>query len=84
MAVGVFAVVVVVGLVVVFGLIAFVLLRRTQNAVPRVADWDDERRIVAHDEDGRPVAAAQDGDFAPHDDAGFDAALKNELKDLGR
>jgi hypothetical protein len=49
-----------------------------------VADRDDERRIVAHDEDGRPVAAAQDGDFAPHDDAGFDAALKNELKDLGR
>lgn len=86
MAMGVFAVIVlvIVGLVIVFGLLAFVLLRRSQDVVPRVADRDDGRQIVAHDEDGQPVAAAQDGDSTPHDDAGFDAAFKEELKELGR
>lgn len=88
MAAGVFVIVVlvIVGLVILFGLIAFFLLRHSQDTVPRVADRDDRsgRRIVAHDDEGRPIAAAQDGELAPHDDAGFDAALKEELKDLGR
>jgi hypothetical protein len=83
------AVIVVLALALVLGLglLIFSLMRRSQEVVPRIADKDAARRdrVVAVGEDGRPIKESEASDEAvPRDDAGFEAALKEELKDLGR
>ena len=80
-------VVITLALVLGLGLLIFSLMRRSQEAVPRIADGDAAHhdRVVAVDDEGRPVTESEAGDEpAPRDDAAFDAALKEELKDLGR
>jgi non-ribosomal peptide synthetase component E (peptide arylation enzyme) len=80
-------VVITLALVLGLGLLIFSLMRRSQEAVPRIAGQEAARtdRVVAVDEQGRPITESEAGDEpAPRDDAGFDAALKEELKDLGR
>jgi hypothetical protein len=80
-------VVITLALVLGLGLLIFSLMRRSQEVVPRIADDGPARgdRVVAVDEQGRPVTEAEAGDETePRDDAGFEAALKEELKDLGR
>jgi non-ribosomal peptide synthetase component E (peptide arylation enzyme) len=79
--------VITVALVLGLGLLIFTLMRRSQEAVPRIADVDASHRdrVVAIDDEGRPVTESEAGDEpAPRDDAGFEAALKEELDDLGR
>ena len=80
-------VVITLALVLGLGLLIFSLMRRSQEAVPRIADESAAHRdrVVAVDDGGRPVTESEAGDEpAPRNDAGFDAALKEELKDLGR
>ena len=80
-------VVITLALVLGLGLLIFTLMRRSQEVVPRIADEDAAHRdrIVAVDDEGRPVTESEAGaEPAPRDDAAFDAALKEELKDLGR
>ena len=79
-------VVITLALVLGLGLLIFSLMRRSQEVVPRIADDAAHRdRVVAVDDEGRPVTESEEGgETAPRDDAAFDAALKEELKDLGR
>jgi len=73
-------------LVVGLGLLIFNLMRRSQGVVSDLADKrsSDGDRVVAVDDQGRPVTASQvDDDAEPRDDAAFEAVLKDELKDLG-
>ncbi len=79
-------VVIAVALVLGLGLLIFSLMRRSQEAVPRIVEQDAAHsdRVVAVDDEGRPVTEQEEGDAPePRDDAGFEAALKEELKDLG-
>ena len=72
-------------LVVVFGVVAFKLARGTKDVVPDTLDRQaaNQDRVVAVDESGEPVMESQEGDVAgPHDDAGFDGVLKDQLDDL--
>ena len=87
MSVGTIIVLVVVVLAVVLGLgyLILTMMRRSQTAVPRVADADTvpQNRIVATDEAGRPVRAFQESDEgAPRDSSAFEAVLKEELDEL--
>ena len=78
-------IIVVVLLVLGLGLLIVFLMRRSQKVVPDVADHDVAHRVVAIDDQGRPVTASQaDDDPAPRDDAAFEGVLKEELEDLGR
>ena len=80
-------VVITLALVLGLGLLIFTLMRRSQEVVPRIADEDAAHhdRIVAVDDEGRPVTESEDGaEPASRDDVGFDAALKEELEELGR
>lgn len=80
-------IIVVVLLVLGLGLLILFLMRRSQRVVPDVADRDAAHRdrVVAIDDQGRPVTASQaDDDSAPRDDAAFEEVLKEELEDRGR
>ena len=80
-------VVIALALVLGLGLLIVSLARRSQEAVPRIADKEAARtdRVVAVDDAGKPVTESEEGaEAAPHDDAGFEAALKEELDGLGR
>jgi len=79
--------VVVLGLVVGLGYLILTLMRRSQDVVPRVAENDASHsdRVVAVDDEGRPITESEAGDESPpRDNAGFEAALKEELDELGR
>ena len=80
-------IIVIVLLVLGLGLLILFLMRRSQKVVPDVADHDAAQRdrVVAIDDQGRPVTASQAGDdAAPRDDEAFEDVLKEELEDLGR
>jgi flagellar basal body-associated protein FliL len=67
------------------GLLILWLMRKSQRVVPAATERQDARRdrVVAVDDDGRPVRASQEGDeAAPPDEAAFEAALKEELDEL--
>lgn len=67
------------------GLLIFKLLRRTKDVVPDMVDRPAARqdRVVAVDDGGAPVTESQEGiDTPPHDDAGFEGVLKDQLDDL--
>ena len=68
------------------GLLIFFLMRRSQTVVPDVADREASRheRVVALDDDGRPVTESQEEDPASRDGGAFESVLKEELEDLGR
>jgi beta-lactam-binding protein with PASTA domain len=79
-------IVVTVVLVLALGLLIFTLMRKSQKVVPHVADdrAADRDRVVATDDEGRPVTESQEEDDAPRDDVAFESVLKDELEDLGR
>ena len=67
------------------GLLILRLIRRSPNVVPGAVDGPAEHRdqVVAVDDLGRAVMASQEGAVAaPHDDAGFEDVLGDQLKDL--
>lgn len=68
------------------GLLIFALMRRSQTAVPRVADEDRESRdnVVGLDEQGREIMASQEAPEPTRDAAGFENLLEDEIRDLGR
>jgi len=81
-------VLVVVALVLVIGLgylIVFSLMKRSQTIVPDVSDEHAARtdRVVAVDDQGRPVTESQDvPPEPPRDAAGFERVLDESLDDL--
>ena len=67
------------------GLLIFKLIRRTKDVVPDVVDGPAAQRdrVVAVDDGGVPVMESQEGDAeGPHDDAGFEGVLNDQLDDL--
>ena len=68
------------------GLLIFTLMRRSQTAVPRVADEDLESRdnVVGLDEQGREIMSSQEAPEPARDAAGFESLLKDEIRDQGR
>lgn len=82
------AILVVVALVIVIGggyLIVFRFMKGSQTVVPDVADEHAARtdRVVAVDDQGRPVTEAEDGPPEPPRDAvGFEKVLGESLDDL--
>lgn len=80
-------VVVTVALVLVFGVVTVILMRRNQETVPDVADRHAARkdRVVAVDDEGQPVTESQAGDEAePRDTGAFEDVLHEQLDDLHR
>ena len=79
-------IVVIVLVIAVVTFVVFSVMRRGQTAVTDLAERGAEGdRVVAVDDEGRPVTAAQEGgEPAPHDDAAFEAVLRAELEELGR
>jgi hypothetical protein len=80
-------IVIVVTLVLVIGLgvLIFKLMRRTKDVVPDVVDRPAAHRdrVVGVDNGGAPVMESQEGDASePHDDAGFENVLKDQLDDI--
>ena len=82
------AILVIGALVIVIGggyLIVFRLMKGSQTVVPEVADERAARsdRVVAVDDQGRPVTEAEDGaPEPPRDAAGFEKVLGESLDDL--
>lgn len=82
------AILVVAALVIVIGggyLIVFRLMKGSQTVVPDVADERAARadRVVAVDDQGRPVTESQDAPPEPRRDAaGFEKVLGESLDDL--
>jgi hypothetical protein len=68
------------------GLLIFTLMRRSQTAVPRVADedWESRDNVVGLDEQGREIMSSQEAPEPTRDAAGFESLLKDEIHDLGR
>lgn len=68
------------------GLLIFTLMRKTQSAVPSVADEHAASRdhVVGVDEQGRTVLASQEAPAPARDDSAFEDLLKDEIHDLGR
>jgi hypothetical protein len=78
--------IVLVVLVAALGIVAFKLIRRSPDVVPDVVDGAAAHRdrVVAVDDDGRPIMESEAGDDAEPRDAGaFEDVLKDQLKDLG-
>ncbi len=84
-----FSILIIVGVVLIVGLGILIVLamRRSQGVVPDVADRHGAAhdRVVAVDDDGRPVTESQAGEDVaePRDFAAFEDVLKDEFKDLG-
>lgn len=78
-------IVVVLALVIGLGILIFSLMRRSQTVVPdttdrRAAETD---RMVAVDDQSRPVMESQDGPSEPpRDAAAFESVLGKEMEDL--
>ena len=68
-----------------FGYLIFRMMRRSQDAVPRVTDRDDAKHdpVVGTDEQGRAVRASEEAPAPARDDAGFESLLQDEIHDLG-
>ena len=72
-------------LVIGLGVLIFSLMKRSQSAVPDAADRHaaEQDRVVARDDQGRPVTESQDGPAeVPRDATGFEKVLGEELHDL--
>ena len=69
-----------------FGYLIFRMMRKSQETVPEVTDANDARHdlVVGTDEQGRAIHASEDLREPARDDAGFDALLKDEIRDQGR
>ena len=78
---------VVAALVIVIGggyLIVFRIMKRSQTVVPDAADERAARtdRVVAMDDQGRPVTESEDTSQPQRDAAGFERVLDESLDDL--
>ena len=65
--------------------IVFSLMKRSRTVVPDISDDRTERadRVVAVDEEGRPITESQYGPSEPRRDAaGFEKVLDESLDDL--
>jgi hypothetical protein len=78
-------IIVVLALVIGLGVFIFSLMKRSQTVVPDTADRRaaESDRVVALDDQGRPVMESDDAPAAePRDATAFDNVLGEELKDL--
>lgn len=71
--------------VVVFGLLIFWLMRRSQTEVPQATDARAARQpqVVGTDEKGDAILDTQEAAAPPRDDAPFEALLQDEIRDRG-
>jgi hypothetical protein len=69
-----------------FGYLIFKLMGRSQEVVPDATDANDAKHdlVVGTDEQGREIHASDDLREPARDDTGFDALLKDEIRDQGR
>lgn len=68
------------------GLLILTLMRKSQQAVPRVADDRAASRdnVVAVDEQGRAVTESQEPPAQTRDAGAFEDLLRDEIQDQGR
>jgi hypothetical protein len=68
------------------GLLIFTLMRRSQEAVPRIADDDVASRdnVVGVDRQGREITESQEPPAQARDAGAFENLLKDEIRDQGR
>ena len=68
------------------GYLIFVLMRKSQTVVPKVADEDAASRdhVVEIDDQGHEIMASREAPEPARDEASFDALLKDEIHDFGR
>jgi ABC-type bacteriocin/lantibiotic exporter with double-glycine peptidase domain len=72
-------------LVLIFGVVTVLLMRRNQEVVPDVADRHAAHtdRVVAVDDEGQPIKESQVPEEAePRDTTAFENVLKEELDEL--
>ena len=71
--------------VVVFGLLIFWLMRRSQTEVPQATDARAARQpqVVGTDEQGDAILDTDEPAEPPRDDAPFEALLQDEIRDRG-
>ena len=77
--------IIVLALVIGLGIFVFSLMRRSQTVVPDTAERRaaEKDRVVAVDDQGRPVMESQDGfPDEPRDASGFENVLGEGLEDL--
>lgn len=67
------------------GLLVFMLMRKSQQAVPYVTDEDRAGRdnVVGMDECGGEIRESQEPPAAPRDQAAFESLLQDEIDELG-
>jgi hypothetical protein len=83
MTVAIIAIIAVV-LVLVVGLLIFRLMKKSQNAVPALADPKQTgTAVVGVDEQGAPIMEAQEPQQAPRDEGAFESLLQDEISDRG-
>ena len=70
---------------VVFGLLIFWLMRRSQTEVPQATDARAARQpqVVGTDEKGGAILDTDEAQEPPRDDAGFESLLQDEIHDRG-
>ena len=68
------------------GLLIFTLMRRSQQAVPYVADADVASRdsVVGIDQQGREITESQEPPAQGRDAGAFEGLLKDEIQSQGR
>ena len=78
-------IVIVLAAVIVFGLLIFWLMRRTQQEVPHVADARDARypQVVGTDEQGKAITDAEEPPAPARDGGAFEDLLQDEISDRG-
>jgi hypothetical protein len=71
--------------VVVFGLLIFWLMRRSQTDVPQATDARAARQpqVVGTDERGAAILDTDEPAEAPRDGGAFESLLQDEIHDLG-
>lgn len=67
------------------GLLIFSLMRKSQQAVPFVADEDraSKDNVVGVDARGAEIRESDEAPSAPRDQAAFESVLREEISDLG-
>ena len=72
--------------VVVFGLLIFWLMRRSQSEVPQATDARAARQpqVVGTDEKGDAILDTEEAVEPPRDDSAFESLLQDEIRDQGR
>jgi hypothetical protein len=68
------------------GLLIFSLMRKSQQAVPYVADEDraSKDNVVGVDAAGAEILESDEAPVAPRDQHAFEGVLQDEISDLGR